>query len=286
MTNSIDKAIRWEQVLRYQLIEIMALWEGRLISNHLTNAFGIGRQQASKVIKNYIAQCPMNLEYDQHIKGYVPTGDFSPQFTQGNADEYLHLLNSNKAISHCIEKSATPSSYTQVLSVPKRTISPTILRPIINACREKLRLEITYCSMTSPDGEERIILPHSIIFSGVRWHVRAYCEKHRDYRDFVINRIKSIDDEMGQTIVADINDTLWHQKVTIEIMPNPHLSHAQQALIARDYDMQNNVLTLTERAVLTRYTLDHLQVYSDQQTPSEHVQLVLKNRDRLSEYLS
>jgi hypothetical protein len=38
----------WEVLMRYRLIEIIALWEGRLTTNHLCNSFGIARQQASK----------------------------------------------------------------------------------------------------------------------------------------------------------------------------------------------------------------------------------------------
>lgn len=37
--------IRWELLIRYRLIEIVALWEGRLTTNHFCNGFGIARQQ-------------------------------------------------------------------------------------------------------------------------------------------------------------------------------------------------------------------------------------------------
>ncbi|MFT5758552.1 MAG: putative DNA-binding transcriptional regulator YafY [Alteromonadaceae bacterium] len=285
MDNILSKPIRWEQLLRYQLIEIMVLWEGRIITNHLSGAFGIGRQQASKDINTYIAQYPNNLEYDRKAKGYVPTEMFDAKFTKGTANEYLHLLNSNTALKSVFEKSEMPASYTEVLSVPNRSISPDILRPLIKSCREKLRLEITYCSMTSPEGEERIISPHSLVFSGLRWHVRAYCEKHRDYRDFVINRISSVDDEMGEAIENDKNDMQWYQKIDIEVCPNPNLSTAQQALIARDYNMNNGILTLTERVSLIHYALDQLQVYCGEVKTDNTEHLVLKNREELYEYI-
>ncbi len=35
---------RWEQLLRYRFIEIVAMWEGRLTTRHLCDVFGIGRQ--------------------------------------------------------------------------------------------------------------------------------------------------------------------------------------------------------------------------------------------------
>ena len=274
----MEQEIRWEQRLRYQLIEIMALWEGRLISNHLSTAFGIGRQQASKDINCYKALCPANLEYDTKTKGYVPSTKFKARFTQGTADEYLQLLNNNRSLSTLFKQTDPPTSYTSMLSVPKRSISPEILRPLIHSCREQLRLEITYCSMTSPDGEERIISAHSLVFSGLRWHVRAYCEKHRDYRDFVINRIKSVDGEMGKAIEDNSEDLQWHTNITIEVCPNPNLSNAQQALIARDYKMENNRLRITERSALMQYALDQLQVYQGEVSTETTEHLVLKQQ--------
>jgi hypothetical protein len=45
-------------------------------------SFGISRQQASKDINTYINDhAPKNLEYDKHLKGYVP----SKQFIKGAA---------------------------------------------------------------------------------------------------------------------------------------------------------------------------------------------------------
>ena len=39
---------RWEQILRYRYIELIALWEGKLTTRQLCETFGIGRQQANK----------------------------------------------------------------------------------------------------------------------------------------------------------------------------------------------------------------------------------------------
>ena len=76
--NAADWPLRWDLLLRYRLIEVIALWEGRLTTNHLQRAFGIGRQQASKDINHYLAEyAPGNLEYDRSLKGYKPA---PPQF--------------------------------------------------------------------------------------------------------------------------------------------------------------------------------------------------------------
>ena len=91
---------RWDLLTRYRLIEIVALWEGRLTTNHLGHAFGIGRQQASKDINTYNREiAPGNLLYDPHLKGYRPAPGFVPQVTAGEADEYLQLLNRHRDLA-------------------------------------------------------------------------------------------------------------------------------------------------------------------------------------------
>ncbi len=53
------------------MIEVITQWERRLTANHLIKSFGIGRQQASKDIKTYLAEvAPDNLVYDKQLKGY------------------------------------------------------------------------------------------------------------------------------------------------------------------------------------------------------------------------
>ena len=44
---------RWEQLLRYRYIELIALWEGRLTTRQLCDTFSIGRQQANKDLSSY-----------------------------------------------------------------------------------------------------------------------------------------------------------------------------------------------------------------------------------------
>ena len=53
--------LRWDLLMRYRLIEIVAQWEGRLTTNHLVNSFGIGRQQASKDINAYLREIALYL---------------------------------------------------------------------------------------------------------------------------------------------------------------------------------------------------------------------------------
>lgn len=83
-------------------------------------------------------------------------------------------------------------AHTEVLQVPDRTVRPELLRPLLRACRDGLRLECEHVSFATPDAEIRLITPHTLIYTGMRWHVRAYCEKNKDYRDFVLSRFRGV----------------------------------------------------------------------------------------------
>jgi|TARA_B100000745_G_C20144029_1_gene392302 predicted DNA-binding transcriptional regulator YafY len=279
--------IRWDLLLRYRLIEIIAMWEGRLTTNHLCNTFGIGRQQASKDINNYIREhAPNNLEYDTRIKGYKPAPNFIPCFTAGSADEYLLLLHRNKELSDSIEQLDLQIANTAVIPIPNRHIQPEILRPIIQAARDNKRVEVDYVSLTKPDREGRIIVPHTLVFSGVRWHIRAYCEKNRDFRDFVLTRFRGEPELLEGEAPSIIDDTEWQTEVTIKLGPDPRLSKDQQAIIAYDYNMEDKQLHIHTKAALIKYQLQKLGVsskHADDEPKAQ--QLVILNRDDIKDFL-
>jgi len=169
------ESVRWDLALRYRLIETVVWWEGRLTTNHLMQSFGISRQQASKDINTYINEhAPKNLEYDKHVKGYVPSKQFKPLFIDDSASAYLHLLNQNHDRAPHVEGLALAYAHTEVLQVPDRTVRPELLRPLLRACREGLRLECEYVSFTTPDAETRLIAPHTLIYNaaGAAWSWR------------------------------------------------------------------------------------------------------------------
>ncbi|MGL6213258.1 hypothetical protein [Billgrantia desiderata] len=84
-------SLPWDTQARYRLIEILALWEGRVTASQIGAVFGIGRQQSQKIIRQYRELVPNSLLYDESKKGFVPTEDFRPLFTLGRVEEYLHL---------------------------------------------------------------------------------------------------------------------------------------------------------------------------------------------------
>ena len=252
--------VKWESLLRFRLIEIVSLWEGHLTTRHLMSTFGIKRQQASRDINAYKAIAPGNIEYFPGRKGYGPTRRFEPVFIDGTVDEYLNLVDSRGFMSATTHRVAIPDAHTHILRTPPRLAQPAIVRPIVDACRRGRRLEITYASMSSPEGEERVIAPHAVVSSGYRWHVRAYCEKNRDYRDFLLGRVLGISDDLGPSLEDPINDQRWQTEITLRLIPHPDLTRQQKKLVRYERCFEGDVLELQTREATAIYLLHMLQI--------------------------
>jgi len=280
---TLPTAVRWDVLLRYRLLALVALWGGRLTTGHLCESFGIGRQQASKDINAYLSEhAPGNLEYCRSLKGYRPTPAFTPRFCTGTADEYLQLLHHHNDLASCFTSLNLRRANTEVLLPPLRDVQPELVRPVIQAARERKRLEIQYVSLSSPEPEYRVICPHTLVHTGYRWHVRAYCEKHRDYRDFVLSRMSGEPEIVMAADTGMEGDTAWNTELTIRIVPDPRLTPAQQTVIARDYGMDNGELAIPTRAALATYVLQLLRVdLADGSQSPEAQQIVVANREEV-----
>ena len=65
----------------------------------------------------------------------------------------------------------------------------------------------------------------------LRWHVRAYCEKNRDFRDFVLSRFRGINDIEGDAAMRREDDVRWNSMVNIILVPDSRLTDYQKAII-------------------------------------------------------
>lgn len=279
--------VRWDLALRYRLIETVAWWEGRLTTNHLMQSFGISRQQASKDINTYINEhAPKNLEYDKYLKGYVPSKNFKPLFIDDSASAYLHLLNQNHERAPHIEGLALAYAHTEVLHVPDRSVKAEILRPLLKACREGLRLETEYVSLNTPTAEIRLIAPHTLVYTGMRWHVRAYCEKNRAYRDFVLSRLRGLPDLLDKSDYGRDQDDAWNTEVEIIIEPDSRLKPEQKSIIENDYGMINGQLVVNTHGALVQYVLQRYQIDPNMvQAKATAQQIMVANLDELTAWL-
>ena len=278
---------RWEQLLRYRYIELIALWEGRLTTRQLCETFGIGRQQANKDLTSYRRGLTRgDLVYDAVAKYYSPSEDFAPTLTQGLASEYLQMAAQQSDVQQILGDLPVASANVEVIAAPLREVPASLLRPIIRAMAESRRIDVDYVSLNNPDREGRIIVPHTLVWTGYRWHVRAWCEKNRDFRDFVLSRFRGDADLMDASDHTEADDQAWHTHVTLEITPDNRLTPDQQEVIAHDYGMTNGQLKLTVRAKLAPYLLQLLNLNVGKQLEDARAQqIVLANYDEISPWL-
>ncbi|HAS8328027.1 TPA: WYL domain-containing protein [Vibrio vulnificus] len=280
--------IRWDLLFRYRMIEVIALWEGRLTTNHLIKSFGIGRQQASKDINTYLADiAPGNLVYDKQLKGYKPSDSFEPKLTSGHADEYLHILSRSEDMAVTFDELDMGFENTTMIRPITRNISPEILRPLVQAIREKKRVDISYTSLKDGEIVERIISPHTLVCTPLRWHVRAYCEHAGDYRDFVLSRIHGIPELNDAATYDKTSDNLWNKSVVVELVADQRFNDKQKAVIEKDFGMSDGVLSIATNASLIRYVLDayNIDIHIQKSNPQGQ-QIVISNLGCVIDYLS
>ena len=172
--------------------------------------------------------------------------------------------------------------------MPSRVVSPQVVREVVKAARAGQRLEVTYASFTSPSGEDRIIVPHTLVFAAGRWHVRAFCEKHRDYRDFVLSRFRGVPEPCGEMLAAhgSQHDEQWHTQVAVRLIPDRRLPDAERELLAMDYGMTDGELLLHCRGPLVLYALRELGVNPHHSEPDPRAQQIeIADREALASWI-
>jgi predicted DNA-binding transcriptional regulator YafY len=273
--------IRPELARRFELIEWRVYWQGRINRYELEERFGISAAQASADLRAYEAAAPGNIEYDNREKTFVPTPTFQPKFLTVSADRYLAQLNA-------IQNNVVAARDTWFGSPPLAAVMPVlhtveseVLRRILEAMREQSAVSMEYQSLTNT--RTRKIAPHALAFDGHRWHIRAWCLEHREFRDFVLTRMISVGEREAFESNA-MKDVEWHDKAELKIIPHPKLSRPQQEAIGRDYGMTEGVLVLSIRIALAYYVIKRLNLDLDiDQIPPERQQIYLANRDEVEQ---
>jgi len=80
--------------------------------------------------------------------------------------------------------------YNPYLPVPEPS-SP-FLQTLIEAISKKLRLKIDYQARDKDETTSREIEPVGLFYQMNKWHLVAYCNLRKDYRDFRLDRIEKV----------------------------------------------------------------------------------------------
>mgnify|MGYP000113647505 FL=1 len=129
----------------------------------------------------------------------------------------------------------------------------------------------------SSGESERVIVPFALVDTGLRWHVRAFCHKRGEFRDFVLGRITATRNTRPSEVDVGL-DADWHTLVTVVVEPNPALSNDQRAAIAAEYNMPRSH---TVKLQLRKSMLFYLKARFSPQPKSIAVahQLVMSEQD-------
>ncbi|MEO3413735.1 WYL domain-containing protein [Roseovarius sp. CAU 1744] len=191
------------------------------------DVMGLSRAQASKDLNSYINDHPEHIIYDKTAKTYVLGPKFVEHYAALDPSEYLDdLLSISQGGSVPAADWIVYQPDILATTVPGRGLSAFTLRNVLLACEQRKALRISYQSMSSPDPEDRVIIPHALAHDGFRWHARALCSKDQIFKDFVLGRI--LKSALGEQSDVDAGtDEDWHQTITLKIAPHPDFSKIQ-----------------------------------------------------------
>jgi len=221
-------------------IERCLFWKGELQRADIVDKFGVNPAQAATDFSTYMTLAPGNMDYNKSRKRYLPCPGFAPQFIHPESLDELVSID-----SPAIEVARWP--------LPQRVASTETLLAVVKAIRQREALEVRYQSMTDSKPSWRWLSPHAFASDGERWHVRAFCHKRCEFRDFVLGRIIATRSTRPSDISAK-QDVDWHTFVSVVVRPNPELSDDQRAAIAAEYNMlRNQEVTLRLRKSMLFY---------------------------------
>lgn len=250
------------QKRRFQILDTLLKWEGELSNGRVRELLGIQIVSASRLLADYRETYSDRLSWDSSRKRYLLRA--TRERFGGSADDYLRLLVEEGGEPEWIERLDTSISFVQ----------PRVFSRIHQAIESDSPVRIDYASMTHPEGQARDIFPFHIVEAGRRWHVRAWCCTRREYRDFVLGRIRSVKESPGAT-GPDVPDAAWERRVDVRLVPHSALSPAQAQVIRDELFDGTTARRIRTRACLVPYLVQEVRasVSSEQKPPDYQIEV-------------
>jgi predicted DNA-binding transcriptional regulator YafY len=272
-SDSLDD-LKWDLRQRLKLLECTLLLTGRVQTRALTESFGISRAQASKDFAVYRSLFPGNLVYNRSRKCYQPTDGFCPGLLSGRTSEMLDVLAAMRGVDSPVVALAADGPAVEMLRPMERELDLSIFRAVSAAASNAHRVSVTYQSMNRPEPVEVILSPHTLVYSGFRWHVRAFSDRHGEYRDFVLARMHSAVPQPDRAGISGADDRDWQEQVVLEVGVHPDLPEPQRSVIAADYGMTDGRIRYPLRRALVPYFLRLMQIDPEREHPDPKVQQI------------
>ncbi|MFT6909078.1 MAG: hypothetical protein ACJAS1_005786 [Oleiphilaceae bacterium] len=266
--------LSYAQRERLIFIDLCLSYLGEISRAELIDKFQTGLAAATRDFATYKEFAPANMELIHKSKTYHRTDDFKPLFKH-ETKKVLHELSSGFGLSFPNQLSQACVNSVSLVNPPENLVS-TVMRAIV----KNKALKCEYVSLTS-GVKQRVIIPHSFINNGKRWHVRAYDRDTQVFKDFVITRFKQLQIIDSDIVIAEMkeSDNQWNRIVDLTLIPHPKSPFPEA--IELDYAMTDGQLHIEVRAALVGYMLNQWNVDCSESYQLNHkqYQLALKVRE-------
>ena len=268
---------------RLRQLELLLRWEGQIGNARLRELLGLSSIRASQWLREFREAEPRWALWNSVTRSFHATPEFYrhkvPDMTE-SLGRYLSLVGLPSAME-ADSKDVVVAAFPDI-----STPNPHIFAVLSGASRLGRLVEITYRSMREPTPHKRIISPHSIVHAGRRWHVRAYSELNKQFRDYALGRISSAKllPQAAEFLMKDDKD--WMTEVPVRLIAHPDLSQEQESLIRFEYFNDTSARVTTCRGPLVQYFIQDVRAAIDikMQRPPEY-QLAVANIKEIRQWL-
>lgn len=278
MTQLSLNSLTLAQRERLAHIDFVLMFKGEARRTDLVERFNIAPSVATQDFARYKEIAPQNVIYDEKRKQHLKTTSFISLF---DFDVIRTLATLSQGFGDGFLRQGFP---TITCESPYRLNRPAIqvVAAISEGIYKASPLKITYHSLSSGKSVREIV-PHTLVDTGLRWHVRAFDRASNEFRDFVLSRIESakLHSNEPKEHEQQAKDKQWNRIVELELVPHPSINYKEA--IERDYQMEQGALKIDIRAALAGYLLRLWNVDCSQAhtLTGPELHLALKNHQAL-----
>lgn len=235
---------------RLSYLEFCLYFLGEVRRADMMVRFDCAPAVATRDIALYRQLAPANLELNPSSKAYLILPGFVPLFEYRLEQVISALMQGEPYSIETLGSPLLPGDYPAMLNRPAMPI----LAAISRAIRQQHLLKVRYHSASSGE-QERVVAPHALVDSGLRWHVRTYDRLRGGFIDLVLTRLLAVTllDEAPAVHEQAGQDEQWQQTIPLQLVPHPKLP--DPAIATLDYAMNDGVLTISARAANVGYLL-------------------------------
>ncbi len=256
----------WAARERLRALELWLWWRGWVGRGDLVERFGISAAQASGDLQKYLEMNGKEVFYQTSRKRYEANAAFTCMLHQPSLEEAVRVFLGGNGREAGAYGSSSENDQVAILQLPKRVAPVKISRRVFVALLGGKRLRVFYHSVNSDSAEWRYLRPGALAWDGRRWHVRAWCEKREQWRDFVLGRISKAEwPEAYDGVMPPDED--WHAWETLKLRLNPLLGAESRASLKLDYGIEGEVIEVKVRRALRGYFLAEMYLDAKEGKP-------------------